>query len=46
MPATIETDNMAAVRAYVSSLPLLKRRTAGGNTSCVEIQAEGETFHC
>ena len=43
MPA-VDTNNMEAVRAYVSSLPLLQRRTAGGNTSCVEIQAKGETF--
>ena len=40
----IDTGDMEAIRAYVHSLPLLRRSTAGGNTSCVEIQAAGETF--
>ncbi len=43
LPA-IDTRDPEAVRAYVKKLPALLRGTAGGNTSCVEIQAEGETF--
>jgi phosphoribosyl 1,2-cyclic phosphodiesterase len=33
-----------AVREYVASLPLPKRGTIGGNTSCVEVQADGQRF--
>ncbi|MCB0209524.1 MAG: tetratricopeptide repeat protein [Anaerolineae bacterium] len=40
----IDTNNMAEVQAYVSELPTLARGTAGGNTSCVEIQTRGEIF--
>jgi phosphoribosyl 1,2-cyclic phosphodiesterase len=43
MPA-IDTNDLAAVRAYVSQLPPLVRGTVGGNTSCVEVQAGGETL--
>lgn len=39
-----DTSDMDAVRAYVRGLPLLHRRTAGGNTSCVEIKSGGETI--
>lgn len=38
----IDTSDPIAVRTYVSSLPLLQRRTAGGNTSCVQIETKGE----
>ncbi|MCB8944293.1 MAG: tetratricopeptide repeat protein [Ardenticatenaceae bacterium] len=40
----IDTSDMDAVRAYVGGLPVLQRRTAGGNTACVEIQAGNETI--
>ncbi len=40
----IDTTDESAVRAYVQSLPLLMRGTAGGNTACVEIQAGSEIF--
>jgi predicted ATPase/phosphoribosyl 1,2-cyclic phosphodiesterase/anti-anti-sigma regulatory factor len=40
----IDTSDMDAVRAYVRELPLLQRRTAGGNSSCVEIQSGNETI--
>lgn len=40
----INTKDPDAVRAYVEGLPILTRGTAGGNTSCVEIQAGGETI--
>ena len=43
MPA-IDTSDIEAVRNYVSQLPPLLRGTAGGNTTCVEVQASGETF--
>jgi len=43
MPA-IDTNDMAAIRDYVSGLSPLMRGTAGGNTSCVEIQVDHETF--
>jgi serine/threonine protein kinase/phosphoribosyl 1,2-cyclic phosphodiesterase/tetratricopeptide (TPR) repeat protein/anti-anti-sigma regulatory factor len=33
-----------AVRNYVDSLPVLLSGTAGGNTTCVEIQADNQTF--
>lgn len=42
--ADIDTHDMAAVQAYVAGLPPFIRGTVGGNTSCVEIQARGETF--
>jgi phosphoribosyl 1,2-cyclic phosphodiesterase/anti-anti-sigma regulatory factor len=40
----IDVSDMDAVRAYVRSLPLLHRRTAGGNTSCVEIQSGSDNI--
>ncbi len=40
----IDTDDVEAIRAYIRELPPLVRGTAGGNTSCVEIQAGEETF--
>jgi anti-anti-sigma factor len=43
LPA-IDTTDMEAVRDYVGQLPPLLRGTAGGNTTCVEVQAGGETF--
>jgi phosphoribosyl 1,2-cyclic phosphodiesterase len=42
--ADVDTHDMAAVQAYITELPPLVRGTVGGNTSCVEIQARGETF--
>jgi len=38
----IDTKDPEAVRAYMNSLPFLLRGTAGGNTSCVEVQAGEE----
>ena len=38
----IDTKDPDAVRAYVEGLPILTHGTAGGNTSCVEIQAGDE----
>jgi len=43
MPA-IDTNDSEAVWGYIKSLPVLVRGTAGGNTTCVEVQAGGETF--
>ena len=40
----INTQDSEAVRAYVSKLPPLVRGTAGGNTACIEVQAEGQLF--
>jgi anti-anti-sigma factor len=40
----VDTDDMDAIRAYIAQLPPLTRGTAGGNTSCVEIQAGHETL--
>ena len=40
----MDTNDMETIRTYVRKLPPLLRGTAGSNTSCVEIQAEGETF--
>ena len=40
----IDTSDVEAVRAYIGELPPLVRGTAGGNTSCVEIRAGGETL--
>ncbi len=39
----IDTSDIDAIRAYARKLPPLVRGTAGGNTSCVEVQAGGET---
>ncbi|MBN2391311.1 MAG: AAA family ATPase [Anaerolineae bacterium] len=38
----INTQDPEAVRAYVNKLPAIVRGTAGGNTACVEIQADGQ----
>ncbi len=40
----INTSDESAVWAYVKSLPVLLRGTAGGNTACVEIQTGDEIF--
>ena len=40
----IDTADSDAVWGYIKSLPALLRGTAGGNTTCVEVQAGGETF--
>lgn len=44
LPDEIDRADRAAVRAYVASLAALQRGTAGGNTTCVEVQAGGKTF--
>ncbi|MFN2202373.1 MAG: protein kinase domain-containing protein [Caldilineaceae bacterium] len=44
LPKHFDTRDADAVRNFVSELPVLLRGTAGGNTSCVEIQSAGETF--
>jgi anti-anti-sigma factor len=38
----IDIKDRLAISSYVKTLPPLLRGTAGGNTSCVEIQARGE----
>ncbi len=40
----LDTNNPDVVRAYVEDLPPLLRGTAKGNTTCVEVQAGGETL--
>jgi len=40
----VDTNDMDSIRAYIAEMPPLLRGTAGGNTSCVEIQAGGETL--
>lgn len=40
----IDTTDEEMVKAYVQSLPVLLRGTAGGNTACVEIDAGDEIF--
>jgi len=40
----INTQDPEAVRAYVSKLHPMERGTAGGNTSCIEVQADEQTF--
>jgi serine/threonine protein kinase/phosphoribosyl 1,2-cyclic phosphodiesterase/tetratricopeptide (TPR) repeat protein/anti-anti-sigma regulatory factor len=40
----IDWHDEAAVRAYVSSLHSLQRGTAGGNTTCIEIQSGEDTI--
>ena len=44
LPPNLDTSNAEAVRAFVHSLPPLMRGTAGGNTTCVQIEAGTETF--
>ena len=39
-----EANNIETVRAAVKQLPLLIRGTAGGATTCVEVQSGGETI--
>lgn len=38
----INTQDPETVRGYVSKLPPMVRGTAGGNTACVEVQADGQ----
>jgi len=38
----INTQDPESVRAYFSKLPPMMRGTAGGNTACVEVQADGQ----
>ncbi len=40
----IDTGDESAVRSYVRGLDALDRGTAGGNTTCVEVQAGGATL--
>lgn len=40
--AEVDTGDMRAIRAYVAKLPPLLRRTAGGNTACIEVQTPGQ----
>ena len=40
----IDTNDSSAVRAYLDNLSPLARGSAGGNTSCVEVQSGGETI--
>ncbi|MDM8527095.1 tetratricopeptide repeat protein [Anaerolineales bacterium HSG24] len=42
--ANVNLKDPQAVRLYVDSLPALQNGTAGGNTTCVEIQANNQTF--
>lgn len=44
LPDGLDTSNLAAVEAYVLGLDVLDRGTAGGNTTCVEIEAGGHIF--
>lgn len=37
-------DTPQAVQRFVASLPLHKRGTIGGNTSCIEVRADGQLF--
>ncbi len=41
MPA-LNTNDPEAVQAYIKKLPPMVRGTAGGNTPCVEVQADGQ----
>ena len=40
----IDLGEPQAIRDYLDSLPSVISGTAGGNTSCVEVQADGKTF--
>lgn len=40
----INTQDPEAVRSYISKLPPMVRGTAGGNTACIEVQADGQIF--
>ncbi len=37
-----DTSTPEAARAYLRSLPIFQRSTIGGNTSCVEVRADGQ----
>lgn len=40
----IDTQNPDAVDAYLDQIPVLLSGTAGGNTTCIEIQVGSDTF--
>jgi phosphoribosyl 1,2-cyclic phosphodiesterase/tetratricopeptide (TPR) repeat protein/anti-anti-sigma regulatory factor len=40
----VDLADPLAIRAYVDSLPPMLAGTGGGNTSCVELQADNQTF--
>ncbi|HQE93412.1 MAG TPA: AAA family ATPase [Anaerolineae bacterium] len=40
----INTRDPAAVQSYIKKLPPMIRGTAGGNTPCIEVQADGQLF--
>jgi predicted ATPase/phosphoribosyl 1,2-cyclic phosphodiesterase/anti-anti-sigma regulatory factor len=40
----VDLDDPQAVRDYLDSHPSVITGTAGGNTSCVEVEADGKTF--
>ncbi len=42
--AGIDTTDPQAVRRYIDGMPPLLSGTAGGNTTCVEVQADAQTF--
>lgn len=44
LPDAVDTGDLDAVQAYALSLGALQRGTAGGNTTCVEIETDGKTF--
>lgn len=44
LPPTLDTSDSQAVDYYLRQLPILERQTAGGNTSCVEINADDRCF--
>ncbi|MFZ0546368.1 MAG: AAA family ATPase, partial [Candidatus Promineifilaceae bacterium] len=44
LPPNLDPTDEDAVRSYIHQLPPLLRGTAGGNTTCVEIQAHGQTI--
>ncbi|MBN1484736.1 MAG: AAA family ATPase, partial [Chloroflexia bacterium] len=44
LPDHLDTQDPAAVCAYLKTLPPLLRGTAGGNTPCVQVRAGGHTI--
>nr|MBA3533824.1 protein kinase [Ardenticatenales bacterium] len=42
--AELDLDDPEAISAYVESLPLHIRGTIGGNTACIEVEADGQTM--
>ncbi len=44
LPPDLDPQDVEGVRAYIRQMPRLQRGTAGGNTTCVEIQSQGETI--